>query len=151
VDDEVFIAKFKGYGADKVYSEYYNAVEGMIKTGFYNIVGHLDLPKKFKILPETPEKIWQQLLRMMDLIQKKGMTMEINTAGFLKPIGEQYPSDAVIQEAINRKIPITISSDCHDPINVAYNFDLILAKVKKMGLKYLSNWSHHENKLVPIK
>ena len=45
VDDINFINKFEEFGTDKVYIEYYNLIQKMAKTGYYQIVGHFDLPK----------------------------------------------------------------------------------------------------------
>lgn len=131
VDDEKFLAKFREYGADKVYSEYYNCVLGMVKTGFFNIVGHMDLPKKYGIRPDHPEVVWDKVLSVLDAIERSDMAVEINTSGLLKPVQEPYPAESILQECIRRHIPITVGSDSHDPANVGSNFDRVVAHAQR--------------------
>jgi histidinol-phosphatase (PHP family) len=149
VDDEKFLSQFRTYGADKVYLEYYNAILRMVKTKFYNIIGHIDVPKKFGIMPQTPETVWQKLLSIFDAVQQTDMAIEINMAGFLKPVKEQYPSERIIKELIARKIPITLGSDAHEPDNVGYNFEEMAAKLRKWGLTTLYKFTKHQK--VPVK
>lgn len=148
VDDENFMSHFKTYGADKVYLEYYDAILRMVKTKYFNIIGHIDVPKKFGFMPQTPEIVWQKLCTILDEVQKTEMAVEINMAGFLKPVKEQYPSEKIIKELIARQIPITFGSDAHEPSNVGYNFEEMLAKVQKWGLTKLFKFTKHQK--VPV-
>jgi histidinol-phosphatase (PHP family) len=150
VDDEKFLAKFAQFGPDTVYREYYHCVEGMVRTGYYNIVGHIDLPKKFGIRPDHPDVIYEQLLTVLDLVAAKGMAVEINTSGLLKPVKEQYPAENVLKACIDRKIPITLGSDSHDPVNVGYGFEDVLKLARKNGLTHLCSFTSREKSLIPL-
>jgi histidinol-phosphatase (PHP family) len=150
VDEEVGMRKCKEFGANKVYMEYYNGLKEMVKTKFYNIVGHLDLPKKFGIRPENDEIVNETLFDLLDSIAESNMSMEINTAGFLKPVNEQYPAEYIIKAAIDRGIDINFGSDSHKPKNIGYRFIDILPIVKKMGLTHLVKWSKFEKSKVKL-
>jgi len=41
------------------------------------------------------------------------MSIELNSAGFRKPIGEAYPSLELLELAYEKNIPITFGSDAH--------------------------------------
>ena len=151
VDDDIGVEKCRQFGADKVYLEYYKGLEALVATGFYNILGHLDLPKKFGVLPETPDLVHEKVLTLLDLIAKSDMSVEINMAGLLKPVKEQYPSGKIIEEMIARKISINLGSDSHKPHNVGYQFEEMLRKLQKMGLTHLCKWEKREKTLIPIK
>lgn len=150
VDDINFLEKFDEFGTDKVYIEYYNLVQKMAKTGYYQIVGHLDLPKKHARYPSSPEKVWDVILNTLDTIAANNMAMEINTSGFLKPAKEQYPAMNIVQAAIERKIPITLGSDSHDPINIGSFFPEVVNAAKKIGLTHLCQFTQKEKTLIPI-
>jgi histidinol-phosphatase (PHP family) len=150
VDDEKFQYQFRRYGSDKIYQEYYDSILRMVKTGFYDVIGHLDLPKKFGNLPNHPDQIWDKVLHILDAIQQTGMVVEINTSGLLKPIKEQYPSEHILRECINRQIPITLGSDSHHPESVGYQFDTIITMVKKCGLTHLCLFNKREKNLSQI-
>ncbi len=51
------------------------------------------------------------------------MTVEINTSGLRKPVGEIYPSLPVLKVYARHKVPITFSSDSHDPADVGRDYD----------------------------
>ncbi|MHA2224117.1 MAG: histidinol-phosphatase HisJ [Candidatus Hodarchaeales archaeon] len=149
IDEKQAIPIIIELGVDKVFSEYYNSVLDMVRSNFYHVVGHLDLPKKYGLTPQNPEVIWQKVLQVLDEIEKRKMVVEINTSGLRKNI-EQYPSEEMIKELIQRKIPITLGSDAHRPQDVGRDFEEIIKKIKKWGLKELYQISNQEKISVPF-
>ncbi len=130
IDGPDSLTLMKEVGADIIYKHYYKDNLQMVKTGFYNIVGHCDLPKKFGILPS--EEVWEGTLKFLDAVENSEMAVEINHAGYYKPVGVQYPDDRIIEELILRDIPLTFGSDAHDPSYVAYRFEETLQKLQLM-------------------
>ena len=51
-DNPEFIGIYESKDIDTIWSEYFDAIEAMAKTGLFDIVGHLDLIKVFKFLPK---------------------------------------------------------------------------------------------------
>lgn len=150
IDEQQAIPIIKEIGVDRAYLEYYNSVLEMVKTSFFNIVGHLDLPKKYGLVPENSENIWEKVLQILDEIEHNGMAVEINTSGFYREVNEQYPNERIIKELIQRKIPITLGSDAHRPKNVGYGFEKIITKLKNWGLTHLCQFLNQEVILVPL-
>jgi histidinol-phosphatase (PHP family) len=118
-------------GIETLYTLYFKELEKMITSDYFQIIGHFDLPKKYDVHP--PKSIYPKILKLLDLIQKHEVVLEINTSGFRKKCKEQYPSDWIIQEVLKRKIPITFGSDAHNPKHIGYNFETILRNLKKWG------------------
>jgi histidinol-phosphatase (PHP family) len=46
-DNPEFIGKYQEQDIDEIWQEYFDAVEDMAKSGYFDIVGHLDLIKVF--------------------------------------------------------------------------------------------------------
>ncbi len=149
IDEQQAIPIINEIGVDEVYLEYYNSVLKMVKSNFYDIVGHLDIPKKYGLLPRNPGRIWQKVLQVLDTIENSNIAVEINTSGLRKNI-DQYPSEPIIKELIQRRIPITLGSDAHRSEDVGRNFEEIISKIKKWGLTSLCQFSHYEKTLVPL-
>lgn len=116
-------------GSDTIYKSYYETNTKMVKTGFYNIVGHCDLPKKFGVLPSN--EIWEFTLKFLDAVEGSNMAVEINHAGYYKPIGVQYPDDQIIEELVQREIPIVFGSDAHDASFIGFKFEKSLNLLKR--------------------
>ncbi len=134
IDGPIANEKFNLFGENKIFIAYYNTLIKMVKDGsdFYNIIGHMDLPKKYGDFLGESEKIWEKIEFLLDLIEEKELVVEINHSGYYKPVGIQYPDDKIIRELVKRKIPIVLGSDSHQIKYLAYNFEKTLAKLKKM-------------------
>ena len=140
------------YGEDKIILEYVNKLIKLVDTNFFDVIAHFDF---YRILfppnnPKYSQYVWQKLLNLLDKIKNKGMAIEINTSGFLKEIGSQYPDDEIIKEIIQRDIPLLTGSDAHRPDYVGYMFEEIIAKARKLGLSHLCIYENREQQLVKI-
>jgi histidinol-phosphatase (PHP family) len=157
IDGPIANEKFKIFGEDRIFIAYYNNLIQMVKSGsdFYNIIGHLDLPKKYgNFLGET-EKIWKKVDFLLDLIKLKDLVVEINHSGYYRPVGIQYPNDKIIRELVRREIPIVLGSDSHYTKYLAFNFDKTLSKLKKMQFEEktqvnLCKFSNREKTLIKL-
>lgn len=112
-DNPEFIGRYADEDIDEVWRCYFDAVGKMAQSGLFEIAGHLDLIKVFKFLPKTD--IVPLAAPALDAIAKAGMALEINAAGYRKPVAEAYPSAALLHAAHERNIPITFGSDAHAP------------------------------------
>jgi len=140
------------YGEDKIILEYVNKLIKLVDTNFFDVIAHFD---NYRILyppnnPKYSQYVWQKLLNLLDKIKNKGMAIEINTSGFLKEIGSQYPDDEIIKEIIQRDIPLLTGSDAHRPDYVGYMFEEIIEKARKWGLSHLCTYEKREQKLIKI-
>ncbi len=132
-DNPEFIGKYEQMDIDEIWQKYFDAIEQMAKDKLFDIVGHLDLIKVFKFMPKKDIK--DIASNALDEIAKSGMAIEINSAGFRKPIGEAYPSLALLKMAKQRDIPITFGSDAHSPTQVGYGRDEAYKMAKEAGYK----------------
>jgi len=142
----------KKFSSEKIISAYVEKLIKIVNTDFFDVLAHFD---NYRVLyrPKTPhlsEKIWQKILDLLDTIKNKGMAIEINTSGVIKEIGSQYPSDKIIEEIIQRDIPMTLGSDAHSPEYVGYMFEESIERVKKWGLSHLCTYEAREQSLVKI-
>jgi len=109
-------------------------------------LGHLDLIKIFKFMPKTDTRILAK--NALKAIKKSNMALEINTAGLRKPIGEMYPSRALLEEAYALDIPITFSSDAHAVEQVGFGYEETSALAKKVGYTKAVTFKGREKELI---
>lgn len=106
--------------------QYYHTVQQAVKESRCDIVGHLDVIKKYnhanKYFDET--SFWYQELveETLDVIKSCHLKMEINTAGLIHPVHEAYPSPWIITSAIKRGISFVMGSDSHTPETLGQYF-----------------------------
>jgi len=130
-DNPEFIGKYEGADIDTIWQEYFDLIKDMAQTGYFDIVGHLDLIKVFKYMPKGD--IIHIAEDALQAIKKADMVLELNVAGYRKPCAEPYPSKSLLQRAFELDIPITFSSDAHEPKQVGLYRDEIEAFAKDVG------------------
>lgn len=145
-DNPEFIGGYEDQNIDEIWQKYFNAVKEMAQSKLFDIVAHLDLIKIFKFMPsiEVAEIAKDALLA----IKKADMSIEINVAGFRKPIGEAYPSLALLKEAKKLDIPITFASDAHKPEQVGLYSDEAIKMAKNAGYEECVIYRHRKKEFI---
>jgi histidinol-phosphatase (PHP family) len=132
-DNPEFIGRYEHEDIDVIWEKYFKAIEEMVITGLFDVVGHLDLIKVFKFLPN--KNIIEIAKKALKAIKKANMAIEVNMAGYRKPIGEAYPSKELLEYAYKLDIPITFGSDAHEPQQVSLYSEKIIQLARDIGYK----------------
>lgn len=127
--DRVFAGDVKSFCKN-----YFQSIEAIAESGLYNTIGHFDLIKKYNknncLFDETEGWYSELVCVALDKIKESDMQMDLNTSGFDRPVGVQYPSDWIIRAAIERGIEFVPGSDAHRAENIGRNFNRIPRLVK---------------------
>jgi len=145
-DNPEFIGKWDEQSIDEVWQKYFDTIEEMADSKLFDIVGHLDLIKVFKFMPKGDINAMAQ--NALNAIKKSGMVLELNVAGFRKPIGEAYPSLSLLKQAFELDIPITFASDAHKPEQVSMFNDEIISMARSVGYKECAYFKNRELKFI---
>ncbi|PHS34479.1 MAG: histidinol phosphate phosphatase [Sulfurovum sp.] len=145
-DNPEFIGGWKDKNIDEIWQAYFEATEAMANSGKFDIVGHLDLIKVFKFMPQTDVRILAK--NALTAIKNANMVLEINTAGLRKPIGELYPSRALLEEAYTLDIPITFSSDAHAVDQIGFGYDLATTLARDIGYTQAVTFQERDRQLI---
>ncbi len=145
-DNPEFIGEYKNADIDKIWQDYFDAIEAMAKSGLFQIVGHLDLIKVFNFKPKKDVRLIAQ--KALEAIKKSGMAIEISSAGLRKPVGEPYPSKELLEVAYELDIPITLASDAHAPQQVGQNMSSIETLAKEIGYDKVAVFRQKELELL---
>lgn len=105
----------------QIYQTYYSLLRQAAATRLFDIIGHVDLVKKFG---HRPDRDLTPIIRETAAVFKSsGVVIELNTAGLRKPVQEIYPSLADLKIYREAGVAITFGSDAHKPSEVAQDFD----------------------------
>lgn len=137
-DHPKYIHCYENRDINEIYRSYYKILMQGIGTGCYDIIAHFDLPKKFRFRPTTTIEEEDQAIEMC---KKADMAIEVNTAGYRKPIGEAYPSENILKKCFQAQIPICLGSDAHHPNEVGKEFKTALDLVNKVGYTHLTQFN----------
>ena len=132
-DDPAEKIKWKDKDIDTVYRDYYKLLRQSAQSGLFDIMGHVDLVKKFG--HRATGDLTREIEKTAAIFKKSGMVVEINTSGLRKPIQEIYPSLSALKIYFKAGVPITFSSDSHDPLDVGRDYDKASVLAKEAGYK----------------
>ncbi len=145
-DNPEFIGGWESRDIDDIWQEYFDAIRDMAKSGYFDIVGHLDLIKLFKYMPKRDiGVIAKEALRE---IKCSNMVIELNSAGLRKPIREIYPSKYLLSMAYELDIPITFSSDAHAIEQIGFGYDEVKKLAREIGYTKVVTFEQRDKQLV---
>jgi len=145
-DNPEFIGEYRTKNIDEVWERYFAAIEAMAKCGSFDIVGHLDLIKLFNYLPKKDVRLIAK--EAIKAIKKANMVIELNAAGFRKPVGEQYPSYPLLELIAEHDIPITFGSDAHALDHIGFHQEELRVIAREFGYKKCATFESRDRILV---
>ncbi len=145
-DNPEFIGKYEDMDIDDIWQKYFDSIEAMANAKLFDIVGHLDLIKVFKFMPK--KSILSIAKKALQAIKKADMVIELNAAGYRKPIAEAYPSLELLKYAYELDIPITFASDAHTPDQVGFKSQELVELAKSVGYKKCAVFKKRKRQLL---
>jgi histidinol-phosphatase (PHP family) len=125
--------RFETEGTEPLYREYYRLLAKAAATGFFDVLTHFDLPKKFGHRP--PEPVADAEERAVASAAAAGCAVEISSAGLRKPVGEIYPEGRLLRRLVSAGVPVTFSSDAHAPAEVGRGYGRTVEHARTAGAK----------------
>jgi histidinol-phosphatase (PHP family) len=128
--------------ADVVYPKYLEALESMLDYDYFDVVCHLDLPKKYDQRPSS--SALEGFMGVLKKIRQKGRAVELNTSGFHYPVKEAFPSPELLGWCAQLQIPVVTGSDAHTPETVGRDFERARDLLSLAGYRQLTGFSHRQ-------
>jgi len=147
-DDQMFDSvpdgakQFEGHDVDAMYADYLRRVREMAATRLIDCLAHLDLIKIHGHRPGA--EIGAIVNETLDFIRARNLAIELSTAGWRKPVNELYPSDRIIELAIEKGIPFTIASDAHSHVQLGDNYPRLAEKMAAFGVRQICIFENHQ-------
>ena len=106
-----------------IWNKYANLLKDMVASFKIDIIGHIDLPKKFGMFPRNMDFFLSKLSEVIHIASERDILIEVNTAGKRKVVKEFYPSLNILKLIRSNGGSITFGSDSHSPNEVGSDFD----------------------------
>lgn len=125
---------------------YFRLLAQSAETGLFDSLAHPDLIKNHTT-PWDSQQLMETICDSLDRIAATGVAMELNTSGVNKTVAEMNPFPLMLREMCERKIPITIGADAHEPGRVADGYEFALNLIAECGysnVSYFLRRTRHE-------
>ena len=116
LNDPDVLAEWEVRDIDAVWDEYTRAMEELGESGVCDVFAHPDLVKIAGLVPAVPDEFYD---RITEAAVHSGMAAELSSAGWRKPVGEEYPAPPLLKRFVERGVPLTTASDAHTLPDVA--------------------------------
>jgi histidinol-phosphatase (PHP family) len=146
IDDPQKLSEWQHRNAGEIWSSYFDRLTMAAETGFFEIIGHVDLPKKFRRRPSSDcTPLYEKFL---DAAKENNCAIELNTAGLRKDCQEIYPSRQILELAFQKGVPIMFGSDAHAPEEVGMNFKEAVQLAQSVGYKESCRFAQRKREMV---
>ncbi|MDF1521270.1 MAG: histidinol-phosphatase [Trueperaceae bacterium] len=126
---------------------YLELVREAAASGLFDVLAHVDAWKGRA--PTRWPDVADDLDRTVEAISAASVAVEVNTSG-LRKCDEPFPSDAFLRRLVDAGVPITYGSDAHDPDEVGYAWDDVVARLRALGVTRLATFRGRERGFVPL-
>jgi histidinol-phosphatase (PHP family) len=139
---------------DDVFLPYLERVERAVDTGWFDVIGHLDLPKRYA--PKShrdydPGRYRERLLPIFDRMIARGVGFEINTSGLRQTPKASMPGPAVVRWYADRGGRlITTGTDSHAAQTVGAGVAKTLQMLRLAGIDAVASFRQRQPALTPI-
>jgi histidinol-phosphatase (PHP family) len=137
LNDPLVMAEWDVRAVDAVWEEYTRAMEELGASGVCDVFAHPDLVKIAGRVPAVPDEFYD---RMAEAAVSSGMAAEVSSAGWRKPVGEEYPAPPLLRRFVDLGVPLTTASDAHTLPDVADRADDLRALLAGAGVTRLQGF-----------
>ena len=141
-------AQFEGRNIDEMYADYFRRLRELIAAGLVDSLAHLDLIKIHGHRPTAD--VGTLVNETLEFIHARNLAIELSTAGWRKPVKELYPSESIIELAMEKGIPFTTASDAHSHVQLGENFANLAHKMAEIGIRRVCIFEKHKRAAVPL-
>ncbi len=145
--DPASIHEWSARRVDGTWDAYTTNLEELAASGACDVLAHPDLIKLAGRVPDAPDEWWD---RIAEAASSSGMAAEVSSAGWTKPIGEQYPAVPLLRRFVARGVPLTTASDAHGLSRVADRAPDLRRLLGNVGVDTLQGYRERRPHRVPV-
>ncbi len=151
LDTEDYSVWGAGESADKVWRRYFETVAESARSGLYDLIGHPDLVKIWGSAAPVPDGDLRYYYEpAVEAFADAGVAVELSTAGWRKPVAEQYPAVPFLEMLVDAGCPLALSSDAHEPGQLGFEYERALELLESLGVREIAVFERRTRRMEPI-
>jgi histidinol-phosphatase (PHP family) len=151
VDAEDYSVWESGQSPEKVWRHYFETLAEAARSGLYDIMSHPDLVKVWGRAAPVPDGDLRRYYEpAVEAFADSGVAVELSTAGWRKPVGEQYPALPFLEMVVDAGCPIALSSDAHEPEQLGFEYERAVELLQDNGVREIAVFERRERRLEPL-
>jgi histidinol-phosphatase (PHP family) len=133
---------------DDLHRAYWAEVTRMAASGLFDIVGHIDLSRKFGHWPRVD--LQSEIEAALAALAATEMVVELNTSGWHKPCASAYPELSILRRCREHGIAVTLSADAHRPEHLLRDFQRGVERLRAAGYAEVARFAGRRRSFSPL-
>jgi histidinol-phosphatase (PHP family) len=151
IDAEDYSIWGSGESPERIWRRYFETLAESARSGLYDIISHPDLVKVWgRATPQPEGDLRRYYEPAVEAFAESGVAVEFSTAGWRKPVGEQYPSVPYLEMLVDAGCPIALSSDAHEVEQLGFEYERALELLERVGVREIAVFERRERRLEPV-
>jgi histidinol-phosphatase (PHP family) len=151
LDTEEFSVWGTGESPERIWRRYFETVAESARSGLYDIIAHPDLVKVWgRAAPQPDTDLRRFYEPTVEAFLDADVAVELSTAGWRKPVAEQYPAVPFLEMLVDAGCPIALSSDAHQPDQVGFEYERAVELLESVGVREIAVFEGRERRLEAI-
>jgi histidinol-phosphatase (PHP family) len=127
-------------GLEPLVIRYYETVAQMVQALKPEVVGHLDLVRKYGEFFGSVETLAVRRLveQVLELVRENEVILDLNTAGYRKGLDTPYPASWVVQLAERMGVGFCFGDDSHTPEQVGAGVEESRRYLLENGVRHIT-------------
>jgi len=148
IDTPIQMAEWTTRDVNDAWAQYATALDELASSRSVDVLAHPDLIKVAGFQPAAPEEFWDA---MADAAARADVSMECSSAGWVKPVGEQYPALGFMDRLVERGLTFTTASDAHRLDRVGERAVDLATLLEERGVHQLAAYDGRQRRLVDLR
>jgi histidinol-phosphatase (PHP family) len=151
LDTEEYSIWGAGESPEKVWRRYFETVAESARSGLYDIIAHPDLVKVWgRAAPRPDGDLRRYYEPAVEALAEADVAVEVSTAGWRKPVGEQYPAEPFLEMLADAGCAIALSSDAHVPDQLGFEYERALELLERVGIGEIAVFERRRRRTEPV-
>jgi len=133
---------------DQSWKSYTLALDELCAARAVDVLAHPDLIKVAGFYADSPGEYWDA---MTESAARVDISMECSSAGWKKPVGEQYPAEGFLDRLVDSGLTFTTASDAHSNERVGERAGDLASMLEARGVHELASYNNRERKMIPLR
>lgn len=146
---------FKRFDRKEAFQSYFDVTYDLVNSGIFDILGHFEMIRRYALKyveDYSYNEFKEPIDRVLELVVKKGMTLEVNTSGIRHLPKETYPRLEIVRRffELGGKF-ITVGSDAHLKEHIGYRIAETMELLQGNGAKEVTLFDGRSKRLGRMK
>lgn len=122
-------------GVEQLQLAYFELVAEVADELSPEVLGHIDLIRKFDPQPEFSAPVRAAIERALEAAKASGSALDVNAAPHRRGTGPVYPVPWILERACHMGVRVTLGDDSHGPGDVGVGLDACTAAIAAAGYR----------------